>query len=211
LTKLLAILSLLAITQVSAQGVCTGFSAVGPTTMVEAAPEWVALPCIPDVIGGTGKGYNLRVSSAGVVPWLGCPNGTGWVLRWGALAWEDAAPIAAGMPAALLAADKRKAIADLAFPHIGKDLNSSELKALWCPLWAEMKASKPKPPIQTTWVTVGGSSYNTLNNSLASYAGSVAKGLPCNDSIPTIRIGTTSYKNFTGAVRPTVVAACRAP
>jgi hypothetical protein len=211
LAKLLAILGLLLVTQASAQGICAGFSATGPSSVIEAAPTWVALPCIPDVIGGTGKGYNLRVSPAGVVPWLWCPNGTGWALRWGALTWEDAAPIAAGMPAALVAADKRKAISDLAYPHTGKDIALPELKALWCPHWAAMMASRPQSPIQTTWVTVGGSSYNTLNNALASYAGIVARNLPCNDTIPAIRIGTTVYKNFTGATRPTIVAACRAP
>lgn len=63
------------------------------------------------------------------------------------------------------------------------------------------------PPAAAAWVTSGTSSYNTRNGALSSYAGSIAKGLACDDTVPVIRVGTTVYKHFAGAA-VTVVAAC---
>lgn len=147
--RLLSIILLAASVQVSAQGICAGVSATGPATMAEAAPEWVNLPCTPDVIDGTGKGYNLRVSAAGVVPWLWCPSGTGWALRWGAATWADVAPIAAELPGALAATDKRAALAEIGRVHLSRDIADPELRALWCPHWAAMMATRPRAEV---WV-----------------------------------------------------------
>lgn len=193
--------ALLAATQAHAQGVCGGISSTGPATMTEAAPEWSALPCLPDAIGGTGKGYNLRVSSAGVVPWVWCPSGTSWALRWGALTWEDAAPIAAGLPAALLAADKRKAIADLAFPHMGRDIADPALKTLWCPHWQAMRDSMPRADV---WVVANATAsanppgtrptYRyTAPSTIAIDGGRVAQGAACNCSITRYVVGSSTY------------------
>jgi hypothetical protein len=66
----------------------------------------------------------------------------------------------------------------------------------------------PVPPTVTaSWITSGTSSYNTANNALAGYAGSIQKGLACNDSI-VIRVGTYTYKNFAGSAKPSLVAQC---
>ena len=73
----------------------------------------------------------------------------------------------------------------------------------WC-------GQQPVPPVTTAWVTSGTSSYNTLNGALSSYAGSIAKGLACDDSV-VVRVGTITYKHFAGASKPTIVAQCKAP
>jgi hypothetical protein len=67
------------------------------------------------------------------------------------------------------------------------------------------------PPAHAGWVTSGTSAYNTLNGALSSYAGSIAKGLACDDTVPAIRVGTATYKHFAGAAKPTIVAACSKP
>ena len=199
---------------VQAQNICTGIAPAGPASFTEAAPTWAALPCIPDAIGGTGKGYNLRVSAAGVVPWVWCPSGTGWALRWGALTWEDAAPIAAGLPAALLATDKRQAIADLAFPHMGKDIASPELKALWCPHWAAMKASMPAAEV---WVVAPATSTASPAGTRPTYrytapatialdGGRAAQGSACSCTITRFVSGSSTYCSVQSL--PAKVAVC---
>lgn len=66
----------------------------------------------------------------------------------------------------------------------------------------------PPPVVNPLWVTSGLSSYNSANGVLGSYAGSIRRGVACNDSIPAIRVGSSTYKNFAGATKPTLVAQC---
>lgn len=200
-TLLLVLLWLCAAVQAQAQGICAGISAAGPATLTEAAPDWAALPCIPDTLGGTGKGYGLRVSAAGVVPWVWCPSGTGWALRWGALTWADAAPLAAELPAALMATDKRAAVAALGDAYMTRNIDDADLKALWCPHWAAMKASKPAAEV---WIVANAiSSANppgtrptyryTAPATIALDGGRVAQGEACNCGGVRYAVGTSTY------------------
>jgi hypothetical protein len=76
--------------------------------------------------------------------------------------------------------------------------------------WCGAVPQAPVPPVTTAWVTSGTSSYNTLNGALSSYAGVIAKGLVCDDTV-VVRVGTVTYKHFAGASKPTIVAQCKAP
>lgn len=85
----------------------------------------------------------MRTNAAGVTPWLWCPNGTSWALRWGAMTWAEVPDVMADLPAALTAPDKRAALAAIGHTHLSRDIGEPELKAVWCPHWAAMQASKP--------------------------------------------------------------------
>lgn len=135
-------------TTAHAQGVCTGYAAAGPAAIVEPAADWSPLPCLPDTLGGTGKGHATRVDPGGVTAWLWCPAGAAWSLRWGAWTWADLAPVVAGLPAALVAADKAAALLAL---DRGRAIDEPEIKALWCPHWSAMRASQPGVPAPEVW------------------------------------------------------------
>lgn len=124
-------------------GVCAGISASGPTTITEAAPTWAALPCLPALLGGTGQGYNTRIGAGGGTAWLWCPSGTGWSLRWGAATWADIAPVVPELTGALIASDRLTALRQFGWTHLSRDVFDPDLKALWCPHWAAMIASRP--------------------------------------------------------------------
>jgi hypothetical protein len=200
---------LLASLQSQAQGICAGISTAGPATITEAAPEWSALPCIPDTIGGTGKGAGLRVSAAGMVPWLLCPNGTGWALRWGAATWADAAPIAAELPGALAATDKRTALAEIGRVHLSRDINEPELRALWCPHWAAMQASRPAAEV---WVVANATSTANPPGTRPAFPwvggvrGSVSNGRATQGTTCDRRIGVAPWHGVNG--RADQVATC---
>lgn len=51
-----ALLAILVFALPARAHVCDGLAPTGPATIAEAAPEWVNLPCTPDIIGGTGNG-----------------------------------------------------------------------------------------------------------------------------------------------------------
>ena len=187
-----------AATPATGDHVCAGYSADGPATMVEAAPEWSSLPCTPDFLqGGTGRGYGLRVSlTGGATAWVYCPSGTGWALRWGAWTWPEAVDIVRALPAALAAPDKRSALQAL---ETGRDIASPELKAIWCPHWATMRASHPierwvVAPAAANAIPSGTRpAYPFANGTRGSASnGRATAGAPCRPSVGRIE-GSTAY------------------
>jgi hypothetical protein len=199
-------------------GVCAGLSASGPSTIREAAAEWVSLPCEPDFMSaGKGKGYGVRVSTLGTVAWLWCPNGTGWALRWSAIPASRTAALALDLPAALAAPDRRAALAQLGDDHLGDiDIASPESKALWCPHWAAMVASRPV----VRWVVAKAAANAKPAGTRPAFPwangvrGTVSNGRATQDTACDPAVGrlegTTAYYGVNG--NPAQVAVCvRAP
>jgi len=68
---------------------------------------------------------------------------------------------------------------------------------------------QPLPPAAGSWVTSGLSRFNTtMGGALSGFAGTGARGIPCDCTRP-IKVGATTYCTFQGAPGPHVVAACK--
>lgn len=147
-----AIMALMPLVAHSAN-VCAQWSATGPDTVGDAPADWDRLPCLPQWLGGTGRGYGQQANASGAVGWLWCPAGSGWTLRFGAGTWADASAAVGEVPAALIASDPRAALKALSEKYTTKRIDDATLLPLWCPHWAAMQAARPADRDLSAWVT----------------------------------------------------------
>lgn len=196
--------------------VCTGLSASGPATLEVMPDTWAALPCLPDVLGGTGKGYGTRASASGVVAWLWCPDGAGWGLRWFAAPVDRIGRLAGGLPAALASSDRSTALLQLGDDAAGDlDLATAEMKALWCPHWSAMMAGRPAtvrwvvaPALSTANPPGTRPTYRYVAPAAIAVDGlRIAQGEPCNCALTRYASGSTVYCSVAGVAAR--VAVCK--
>jgi len=171
--------------------------------------------CAPAPVG-TGTLPYIRANQAGMMVWMWCPSGNTWALSRVAATWAwlstnnvvaDGAAIAASAdPIAALNAGLNK--------NVSLPMGDPSLTPVWCPYEAQVWASKPAdivppppPPPAGVWLTSGLSTYSSVNGALGLFAGLGAKGRTCDCTVP-IKVGTSIYCTFTGASKPSIVAAC---
>ena len=142
---LLSLLSLFSGMSLSAQ-ICAPWGDNTDITFV-AAPVPATLRCVPYPLGNakTSSWPTLRTNSSGAVIWYHCSDGFNWRTEMNAGTLAEVSVAAPLIVAAAATANPKAALEALIEARTTLDIDDPILLPVWCPSWAEMRASRPPP------------------------------------------------------------------